>query len=276
MRRYARTLSSLFLLAAALPAMAPLAQAAAAVPKTINVAVVPNYPPFEFKDPATNELRGVDIDLGNALAKRMGVTLAWQETSFDTMMSALQTARVDMILSGMTDVPSRRDTADFVDYIKTGPQFYTLKTNSATLPTMESLCGKRVGSSRRTTFPAGIQAWSDAHCKPAGKPGIEVIGTDGSADARLQLKQGRLDAAVQGGETLPYQNSIENNAYVGIGQPFLDQYTGMAVGKSQTALRDAVVKAFGAMIADGSYKAILTKWGLQEHALDKVVINAQN
>ncbi|WP_347554249.1 ABC transporter substrate-binding protein [Robbsia sp. KACC 23696] len=249
---------------------------AAGVPATVNVAVVPNYPPFEFKDPATSDLRGVDIDLGDALAKRMGVKIAWQETSFDTMMSALQTARVDMILSGMTDVPARRDTADFVDYIKTGPQFYTLKANSASLPSMASLCGKRVGSSRRTTFPANIQAWSSAHCEAAGKPAITVVGTDGSADARLQLKQGRLDAGVQGGETLPYQNSIENNAYVGIGKPFLDQYTGIAVLKTNTALRDALVKAFTSMVADGSYKAILAKWGLQEHALDKVVINSQD
>jgi len=141
---------------------------------------------------------------------------------------------------------------------------------------MDALCGKRVGSSRRTTFPANIQAWSSTHCEAAGKPAITVVGTDGSADARLQLKQGRLDAGVQGGETLPYQNSIENNAYVGIGQPFLDQYTGIAVLKSNTVLRDALVKAFTSMVADGSYKAILAKWGLQEHALDKVVINSQH
>lgn len=245
------------------------------VPATIEVAIVPNYPPFEFKDPATNELRGFDVDLGKALAERAGVRINWQETSFDTMMSALRTKRVDIILSGMTDTPARRSSADFIDYIKTGPQFFTLKTHGADFATMTSLCGKRVGASRRTTFPDNIKTWSDTHCVATGKPAINVIGTDGSADARLQLQQGRLDAAVQGGETLPYQNSIEGNAYVGIGEPFLDQYTAIAVGKSDTALREALTKALASMIADGSYTTLLSKWNLQTHAVSRVNVNSQ-
>ena len=264
------------LVGALLLAAVPLAQAQSThLPATINVAIVPNYPPFEFKDPATDELRGVDVDLGEALAKRAGFKISWQETSFDTMMSGLQTKRVDMILSGMTDTPPRRATADFVDYIKTGPQFYTLKTRSRDFAETSSLCGQRVGASRRTSFPSDIKAWSDTHCVAAGKAPITVIGTDGSADARLQLKQGRLDAAVQGGETLPYQNSIENGAYIGIGEPFLNQYTAIAVDKSNDALRNALTKALASMIADGSYVSILSKWNLQSHAISKIFINGQ-
>ena len=80
---------------------------------------------------------------------------------------------------------------------------------------MTAVCGKRVGASRRTSFPKHIAAWSDAHC---GGDAIQFVGTEGSADARTQLKQGRLDAAVQGGETLPYMMELEPGAYVPIGE----------------------------------------------------------
>ena len=47
------------------------------------VANVPNYPPLEFKDPKTGTLTGLDIDLGNALAKKLGIEIKWEEISFE-------------------------------------------------------------------------------------------------------------------------------------------------------------------------------------------------
>ena len=89
------------LLAAAASCL-PLAPAAAAdlpVPiaarGAVTVAVVPNYPPLEFRDPATGALTGFDVELGEALARKLGIKFAWQETSFDQMMPALTTGRVD-------------------------------------------------------------------------------------------------------------------------------------------------------------------------------------
>jgi polar amino acid transport system substrate-binding protein len=85
--------------------------------KVIVVANVPNYPPLEFKDPKTATLTGLDIDLGNALAKKLGIEIKWEEISFEQMVSALTTGRADIILSGMSDLPGRRDTLNFVDYL---------------------------------------------------------------------------------------------------------------------------------------------------------------
>ena len=39
---------------------------------SIKVAIVPNYPPMEFRDPATNTLTGFDVELGEALGKKLG------------------------------------------------------------------------------------------------------------------------------------------------------------------------------------------------------------
>ncbi|MGE8491339.1 MAG: ABC transporter substrate-binding protein [Paraburkholderia nemoris] len=248
---------------------APLlhAQTAPSIGKsTLVAAIVPNYPPFEYKDPATDKLMGFDVDLGEALAAKLGVKLEWQETNFDQMMSALTTKRVDVILSGMTDLPERRGAVNFLDYITTGPQFYTVKARAGEFATMDALCGKTVGTSRRTSFVNDTTKWSDEHCVKAGKPPIKVVGTDGSSDARMQLRQNRIDVAVQGGETLPYQNSIEQNGYAPIGQPFLS--------KDNAALNTALTNAFNQLIADGTYQKILAKWGLQQHAVPKALVNA--
>jgi polar amino acid transport system substrate-binding protein len=243
--------------------------------KTITVANVPNYPPMEFKDPKTATLTGLDIDLGVALFKKMGLEVKWQEISFEQMVSGLTTGRVDMILSGMTDTEERQATLDFVDYLTTGAQFYTTIDNKDTVKAMTDLCGKTAGASRRTTFPSEMEKWSKANCEAAGKPPLTIVGTEGSADARTQLRQKRLDAAAQGSETLPYLLTLEPNAYAIIGQPFTKQYQGMAFAKTAPGLRDAVAKAFQEMIADGSYKAVLAKWGLEANAVPSALINGQ-
>ncbi|WCM48765.1 ABC transporter substrate-binding protein [Pseudomonas sp. WJP1] len=239
----------------------------------IVVAIMPNYPPMDFKDPATNTLTGLDVDLGNALAERLGVKIKWQETGFEQMINALTTDRVDMVLSGMTDTKERQASVTFVDYFTSGPQFYTLQKNAATNEIID-LCGKKVGTSRRTTFPAEIAEWSKANCEAAGKPAINVIGTEGSADARAQLRQSRIDAAMQGSETLPYLKTQEKDMYKTVGLPISSQFTGLGVSKKKPELSEAVKVALQSMIDDGSYQAILKKWDLELGAIKTVTINA--
>ena len=237
----------------------------------IRVAIVPNYPPMEFRDPATNVLTGFDVELGEALGRKLGANIVWQETSFDQMMPAIATGRVNAILSGMTDLASRQGTASFVDYLRNGPRFFAQQSRAAEFKDAMALCGKTVGASRRTSFPKLIAAWSDAHC--SNDP-IKFVGTEGSADARTQLKQGRLDAAVKGGETLPYMMELEPGAYVPIGDVFAVQFTGLALPVKEKALQQAVADALDALIADGSYRALLAKWKLTDYGVEKAMINA--
>ena len=239
---------------------------------TLHVAIVPNYPPLDFKDPATGQLTGFDVELGEAIAKKLGLKVAWKETSFDQMMPALSTGRVDAILSGMSDLPTRHDAASFVDYMKAGPQFFVQKSREAEFKDMTALCGKNVGASRRTNFPKDIAAWSDANC-PADKP-VKFVGTEGSADARTQLRQGRIDAAVQGSETLPYVMGLDPDTYVTLGGTIAVQYNGMALGVKETGLQQAVVGALDELIADGTYRTLLDKWQLSSTAVTKAVVNA--
>ncbi|KAA0982351.1 ABC transporter substrate-binding protein [Pseudomonas sp. ANT_J12] len=239
----------------------------------IVVAIMPNYPPMDFKDPATNTLTGLDYDLGNALAERLGVKIKWQETGFEQMINALTTDRVDMVLSGMTDTAERQASVTFVDYFTSGPQFYTLQKNKD-FNEITDLCGKKVGTSRRTTFPAEIAEYSKANCEAAGKPAIVVIGTEGSADARAQLRQSRIDAAMQGSETLSYLKTQEKDMYKTVGLPISVQFTGLGVSKKKPELSEAVKVALQSMIDDGSYQTILKKWDLELGAIKTVTVNA--
>lgn len=275
------------LLALAAAAMAATAvQTAQAAPaeglperiKTAGKVVVanqPNYPPMEYVDPATNTLMGVDIDLGKALAKQLGIEVEWSNIGFEQMVSSLNTGRVDLIHSGMSDLPKRRDTLDFLDYMKSGAQFYTSFSRKDEFKTVTDFCGKTVGMSRRTSFPDETAKWSAENCEAKGLPAVKVVGTEGSADARAQLKQGRLDGAVQGSETLPYLMQLEKDTYAVIGEPITVVYQGIAFSKKNPELRDAYTGALKALMESGEYKAIFAEYGLEGTLLDGIYVNGE-
>jgi polar amino acid transport system substrate-binding protein len=260
-------------LTAASPAFAQNVPSRIASAGRIVIATNPNYAPITFKDPATNKLMGFDIDLGEAIGKELGVRVEWQEIAFAQMLPSLQTGRVDTVLAGMSDLPSRRDTTDFVDYMTSGAQFYTTTALAGTIKTPEDLCGKSVGASRSTNWPAQIAEWSQANCVAKGKPAITVVGTEGSVDARTQLKTERLQGAVQGNETLPYFQSLEPNTFVLLGKAFTQSLVGMPFAKADVPLRDAVKAAIERLQANGEYDKLLAKYGLQANKLTPISIN---
>ena len=256
------------------------AASAQAVPERVNaagklvIATNPNYAPITFKDPATNKLTGFDIELGEAIAAELGLKAEWQETAFAQMLPSLQTGRVDMVMAFMSDTPARRETADFFNYIRSGAQYYT-QASRTDIKAWPDLCGKKTGASRSTTWPADITAWSKENCEAKGLKPVDVIGTEGSVDARAQLKTGRLDAGVQGNETLPYFQTLEPNTYTIVGAPFTDKLVGIPFVKTPEGqqLRDAVKGAIERLQAKGTYAQLAAKYGLQGYALSPISIN---
>jgi polar amino acid transport system substrate-binding protein len=239
---------------------------------TLHLTVNATYAPMEYHDPASDELTGLDIDLAAALAKRLNLKIVWSDVPFEQLIPSLQTGRSDFIISGFSDRASRREVADFVDYLTTGPQFFTLTDDPPKLPA--DLCGLKVGTVRSTSFPIEIDKWSKANCEANGKPAVVYVPGENSIDVRNQLKQGRIDAAVQGSETLPYAQANEPGKYRVIGEPIAHGLQGIAFRKGDTALREAVTDALRGMIADGSYKAVLTKYGLAANAVAEPTLNA--
>ncbi|MCB8877557.1 ABC transporter substrate-binding protein [Acidisoma silvae] len=260
-------LTCLFALASLSGAEAATLPASIAASKTLRLAVNGTYPPMESHDVATNKLEGLDVDIANALAAKLGVKLVWDDMAFAQIVPSLQTGRDDMIISGITDTKAREANLDFIDYFKTGPQFYVQSSSAA--QTAVDLCGKRIGTVRSTSFPAEMQAWSQTYCVGAGRPAMVYMPAENSPDLHTQLMENRIDGAVQGSETLPYLVQTGGGKYRVLGTPFSTGFQGIAFRKDETQLRAAVNDALAAIIADGTYGAILKTYGLSANAVDK-------
>jgi polar amino acid transport system substrate-binding protein len=263
-------------LAVAIPS---LSLAADAKPKLIKNGEIrfltnPIYPPMEFVNPSSGVYEGFDIDLGNAIAKDLNLRPVWTNSSFEQLQSSLQTGRGDVILSGISDNVKRQKSMDFVDYITSGPIFFTLSANASKYKNNVDLCGKEVAGSRSASFPGDVAKWSDTNCVAKGLPAIKFSGTADSNAARLGMKQGRYDAVVQGVETIAYQMHLEPSTYTLVGKPILtNDVFGIATKKTNPQLRTAIAKSLDKLIKNGTYAQLLKKWGLVHNAVPHAVIN---
>jgi polar amino acid transport system substrate-binding protein len=235
----------------------------------LTIALFAAFPPMAYKDPETNELMGIDVDLANYLGRKMGVKVEWQDVSYESAVNSLVTGRVDMAFS-LLNAPEAADKLDYVPYLTSGMQPYALASH-APIATARDMCGLKVGANRRNGFDAAMRKWSDANCVAAGLPPLQVRETDGTPAARLQLKQGRVDIAVQSSESVPYTRSQEKGLYVKIGKPLTSLLIVAAFPKGSTALCDAVAQALKDAVADGSYAAALAKHGLEDNSAAAVI-----
>jgi len=278
----AATAAGLLLQAAAL--LAPLAAQAQARPaaiqmpadivarKQIAIALFASFPPMAYKIPETNELVGVDVDLAAYLGRKLGIAVQWQDVSYESAINALMTGRVDMAFS-LLNAPEAADRLDYVPYLTSGMQPYTLATHAPIAAAID-LCGLKVGANRRNGFDAAMRKWSDANCLPAGRPPVQVQESEGTPAARLQLRQGRVDAAVQSSESVPYTMAQDKGTYVKIGKPLNSLLIVAAFPKQSTALRQAVLQALKGAVADGSYAAALAKHGLSDNSAADLITAA--
>lgn len=240
----------------------------------LTLSINATFPPMEFVDPTTRTFKGVDIDLVDAIAKKLGLQVVRTDGLFNQLIPALTTGRTDFILSGMIDNAERRKSFDFVNYMRAGAQFYVLTASPIKDPT--ELCGQSVGTIRSTAYPALIEAWSKEHCVAAGKQPITIIGAESSPEVRLQLKQGRIVAGVQGGESIPYTSAQEGGAYRLIGEPLITAYYGAAFRKEDSAFRDKFADTLQELMNDGTYAAIFAKWDLSAFTIPAVLINSES
>jgi polar amino acid transport system substrate-binding protein len=240
----------------------------------IHILTNPIYPPMEYVNPGSGELSGFDIDLGKAIGARLGLKPRWSQSAFAQLQSSLQTRRGDMILSGMSDNLKRRESMDFIDYLTTGPVFFTINANAGIYKATIDFCGKKIAGSRSTSFSGDVAKWSGENCVAKGRPAIVYEGTEDSNAARLGMKQGRYDGVVQGIETLGYQMKVEPNTYKIVGDLIRNNDVfGIGVSKANPQLRTALANALGDIVRSGEYEKLLNKWGLTHNAIPSIMIN---
>lgn len=229
------------------------------------------YAPYEFIPEGKDDPEGFDVDLANAIGAKLGVEFKFENSGFDGLIPAVEAGRYDVILSGMTDKAERQEKVDFVDYQTSGFSILVLSGNPLGVAKIEDLCGKRVAMQKGTSqidFVKGISA----KCEKA----IEISEFPLEADAQLAIQSGRADAGVA--DTPPMVYFVKNTEP---GKKFeivqSEQYEtallGIAVSKKLPELRDSIAKALNEMMADGSYDALLAKWGLESTKITEATIN---
>lgn len=218
-------------------------------------------PPLESYGPG-HEPEGSDIDIGTEIAKRLKLEPVWKNTAFAGIIPALQAHNCDAILSQLFDKPERRKVVDFVDYMRSGEALLVPKGNPAGVTGLASLCGKTTAAENGTTIADLLRAQS-AKCEKAGKPKITVRLFLRDSDALQQLALKQVDVYGTTTETVSFVSSKQPGKYQLAGKPFAEILCGIATQKGNTALHDAIAKAFASMQSDGTYSKILAKWHLQ-------------
>jgi len=242
--------------------------------KEIKVGSDVSYAPIEFFKEGTQQVDGLDYDLGQAIGDKLGVKVTFVNTTFDGLFPALQAKRFDMIMSAMTDKKSRQETDDFVDYFTSGTAILVPKGNPKKINSLDDLCGKTVALEKGTT-QADVADSQSQKCESNGKTKVNVLKLDKDTDALQQLKIGRSDADMNDFPVAAYnaQTSGNGNDFDVAGAQFESAPYGVAVPKANPQLRDAVQAALKAVIADGTYDRILAKWHVGDGALKTTEIN---
>ena len=236
---------------------------------TLTVGLSPDYPPMEYLD--GDKLIGADVDLITEVAKRMGKEVKFEQQKFDQLINSVRTARVDVVISGMSDTLERQQTLEFVDYFLATGRFYTLPELAGEFTKDTDICGKSVALSTKTDYYPALQKLNTELCEGAGLAPIQIVGADSGAAARLQLDQGRAQLAVQGASNLAYFEAQTPGKYKIVLGILNEEMYGISVKKGNTALAEALQSTLKEMYDDGTTAAILTKWGLGDNILEPVI-----
>lgn len=226
------------------------------------------YPPEESYKEGTTTPEGSDIDIGNYIAKKMGVTARFDNTGFDGIIAALLAKKCDAIISGMNDTPERRKQVAFVDYLKVGQSFMVKAGNPEHITSIASLAGKAASVETGTTNKDYLDAQSKM-LKDQGKKGIKVVPFPKDTDAANALKTGKVDAYFGDAPVAAYYIERDPKSFAIGGTPVNPISIGIAIRKSDTDLQAAVRQAIKDIYADGTMNTILTKWKLGQ-AVEKL------
>ena len=234
-------------------------------PGTLTICSDISSPPLEFYT-ESNKPTGSDVDLGNAIAKKMGLTAAWANTSFNGIIPALQANRCDAIMSQLYIKPEREKVVDFVPYMYSGSTFLVKKANATSIKEASDLCGKKAAAETGTTVVEYLQEQSKK-CESAGRPKIDIRQFEKDPAALQQLKIGLVDAYGTTVETAAYDSKQNAGQFATAGKPFNRIKVGIATRKDSGPLHDALGQALRQVHQDGHYDTIMKKWGLTADAL---------
>ncbi|MEY2196020.1 ABC transporter substrate-binding protein [Neobacillus sp. BF23-41] len=226
-----------------------VSQSNSAEKKEFHYAMSGLFKPFNYKE--SNELKGFDVEIGKALAKKMGMKAVPVTNPWETIIQGLQAKKYDAILGSMTITDERKKVVDFSNpYYRSGSQVF-VSENNTDIKSPDDLKGKRIGVAKGTPY-------KDLALKYTSKENIVEYDTD--LVALMDLPSKRIDAAITDrmvGLPIIKSGTVKIKD---VGKPMTHDDQAIAVRKEDKELMDKLNKAMDEIIKDGTYDKISDKY----------------
>jgi polar amino acid transport system substrate-binding protein len=230
------------------------------------------YAPSEFLDADGKTIVGFDVDLFNAVAAKLGLKTEWQSAKFDSIITGVDSGKYEMGISSFTINDERKQQVNMVSYFSAGTQWGTKKGNPTGVQP-DDACGKKVAVQTNTVQDTEDLPKRDQACKSAGKPAITVDRYQRQDQATASVVSGKDDATLADNPVMAYAVKQTNGQLELLGDAYDTYFYGSVIKQGQAEFAQAVADAVKALIADGTYKTILDKWGVQAGAIDSPAVN---
>ena len=229
----------------------------------IKAAMPLDFEPYNFLD-SNNQQVGFDVEIIHALADVMGVKAEIDRLAFASIIPAVSGGREDVGMSVMAILPERLKQISFVRYSILANALVVKAGNPSGIRN-DDACGHSVAVEKGTQ-PVIVWEKKSQECEAAGKKKIELTMFDGKGPQVLAVETGRADGA-----GVSYATAIvaakhsdgKLEAAPGGPVPGATVDAGIAFKKGNTQLGKAIEASLKVIIANGTYKKIMDKWGLQ-------------
>lgn len=236
---------------------------------TLTIGSDVSYPPQEYYDPPGSQTAtGFDVDLGKALADRMGLQFTVINQGFSGIIPALGAKKFDVIISAMTISDERKKAVNFVPYFVAGESFVVKKGASYQPTKLADLCGHKVAVEDGTAEKDEVNNSLNAAGMPCAANKVQLQTFNVDTEALAQLKKDAVDVHFTDSPVGQYE--IKQDPTLALtGSAIEVAPEGIAVRLGDTAMLTPIQTAFKALQDDGTYKALLQKWGVQDGDIAK-------
>lgn len=229
-----------------------------------------SFPPYTVVD-SGNNVTGASADLSLAIGELLGVDI--EHTTIDglaSVLSGMDAGRYDLAIGPIGDFPERQEQATFIDWVQEFVVFAVPAGNPEGINSVEDTCGLRIAVQAAGSAEQVIQAQSET-CVENGDPAVDVQSYRDQPSSLLAVQSGRADAFFSSQAPLTYfvDQSDGDLELAGVGEPngFDDLYQGAVVPRDGE-MAEIVLEAIEILHENGTYEAIMTKWGLEGNILE--------
>lgn len=206
------------------------------------------FPPYEYKE--GDEVVGIDAEIAQALADKLGLKLEILDMDFSSLITAIQAGKIDISLAGMTVTDERKQNVDFTDSYATGVQVIIVK-NDSDIKSVDDLANDKI---------MGVQEGTTGHLYCSDDYGEDhVIAYTNGATAVQALLQDKVDCVVI--DQQPAEEFVEANEGLKIlDTEYVVEDYAAAVSKDNPGLTAALNQALQELKDDGTIQSILDKY----------------